>query len=328
MRKVRLGIIGCGLAAKGLHLPALQKLKSKFEIRALCNHTEPKAAELSYMLGGVPYTLDYKEMLMRDDIDAVDIALPIDLNYKVCRDALEMGKHVILEKPIAANLKEAEKMLAFPETYKQVMMIAENFRYRKVYRTVKKMISQNKIGVPYSSVWNLYYHVTTDSKYAKTDWRRHHKYPGGFMSDAGVHNIAGLRILFGEFTYVDCFTKSVNPAIGTPDTMSIQFGTDKINGIYNIFFTVKGHWEDKLLIFGSKGTIEVNTNKITLKKENQPDVETDASDDHGYVGEFTDFYNAITKGTDVTSTFYEGYQDLKVVLTALKAAESGRRIML
>lgn len=83
MRKVKLGIIGTGLAAKNLLLPALQKLKNKFEIVAVCNHTEKKAKEFSKLVGGVPVYNDYQELLKRDDVEAVDITLPIHLNYKV-----------------------------------------------------------------------------------------------------------------------------------------------------------------------------------------------------------------------------------------------------
>jgi predicted dehydrogenase len=326
MQKVRLGIIGCGLAAKELHLPALKRLNNKFEITALANHTEPKAKELSEILGGVPYMLDYHDLLKRDDVDAVDIALPIDLNYQAAKDALDHGKHVILEKPIAGTLEEAREMLSFPSKYDKVMMIAENFRYRNVYKKVKEIIKNGTIGEAYAANWNLYYYVPVESKYAQTEWRQKHKYPGGFMNDAGVHNVAALRLIFGEILSANALTKSVNPAIGVPDTMSMQFVTERgVIGVYNIFFTVNGHWEDKLLIFGDKGTIEVNTNKITIKQNNQENVEIDTGEDHGYYEEFDDFYNAIINGTKVYSTFDEGFKDLQVVLNAL--ASAGERKM-
>jgi predicted dehydrogenase len=329
MEKVKLGIIGCGLASKELHLPALLRLKDKFEITAVANHTEPKAKEFSEIFGGIPYYLDYRKLLKDSNVEAVDIALPIDLNYKVTKDSLEKGKHVIVEKPVAGTLSEAKKMLSFPDKYDRVMMVAENFRYRKVYRKVREILSERRIGRPYAAMWNLYYHVAVESKYASTEWRRHHKYPGGFMNDAGVHNVAALRLLFGEITSVNAFTRDINPAIGTPDTMSMQFETsENVVGVYNIFFTVKGHWEDKLLIFGDKGSIEVNTNKILLKKDGEADIEIDANDDHGYYAEFDEFYNAVKNGSKVFSTFAEGYKDLEVVLTALRSVKKRRWIKL
>ena len=113
MNKIKLGIIGCGIATKELHWPALQKLKDKFEITMVCNHTEPKAKDFARIVGGVPYVLDYRELLQNSNVEAVDIILPIHLNYQVTKDALEAGKHVIVEKPIAANLEQAKEMLTF-----------------------------------------------------------------------------------------------------------------------------------------------------------------------------------------------------------------------
>jgi predicted dehydrogenase len=329
VERVKLGIIGCGLAAKELHLPALMKLQDKFEVTAVANHTEPKAKEFSELFGGIPYYLNYKDLLKDKNVEAVDIALPINLNYKATKDSLKRGKHVILEKPIAGTLREAKKMLSFPDKYKKVMMVAENFRYRSVYRKVREILTDGVVGKPYAAVWNLYYYVPEESKYAQTEWRRHHKYPGGFMNDAGVHNIAALRMLFGEIDFVNALTKSINPAIGTPDTMSLQFRSRSgVIGVYNIFFTVKGHWEDKLLIFGTDGTLEVNTNEIKIKLNDEEEVKIDAADDHGYYSEFEDFYNAIISGSEVYSTFNEGYKDLEVVLTALASAEKKKSFAL
>lgn len=329
MEKVKLAIIGCGLAAKELHFPALMNLKEEFEIVALCNHTEPKAKELSEMIGGdIPIYLDYKKMLNNKDIEAVDIALPIHLNYKVTKDALEKGKHVFVEKPVAGNLIEGKKMLSFPEKYDKVMMVAENFRYRAVFNKVKEILESGIIGKVYSANWNIYFYIPVDSKYAATEWRQRHQYPGGFMNDAGVHNIAALRLLFGDILSVNASTTSINPAIGIPDTMSLQFNTKDIFGTYNLYFSVNGHWENKLLIFGDQGTIEVNENNIKVKRFDYDDQVIDANDDSGYYQEFTDFYNAIRKGSKVLSTFEEGYKDLEVVLSALKSADTGKRILI
>lgn len=327
MKKVKLGIIGTGMAAKMLHLPALQKLKNKFEIVAVCNHTVKKAKEFSKLVGGVPYYLDYKELLKREDIEAVDILLPIHLNYKVARDSIKAGKHVILEKPLAANMREAKELLKLDKEYKTVNMVAENFRYRKVYQRAKKLIEQGKIGKPYAVNWNLYYYVTTEKDFWTTKWRQKHKHPGGFMLDAGVHNISAIRMLLGDFKYGNAVTTSINPKIGTRDSIAFQFQLKNgIVGLYNLYFSVNGHWEDKLLIFGDKGSLEINTDQLTLKQEGKHPKTENVQDDNGYKAELTDFYNAIVKGNKVNYNFKEAYRDMEIVLGAFYAAENKRRV--
>ncbi len=240
----------------------------------VCNHTEPKAAEFSRLIGGVPYVLDYHDLLKNPEVEAVDIILPVELNCSVTRDALGAGKHVIVEKPIASNLHDAELMTTFVGKYNRVMMVAENCRYTPVYHRIKKMIRDGNIGEPYSVFWNHFSTLETDNKYAKTKWRINHQYPGGFVTDAGVHNIAVLRDIFGEIKFGIASTRSVNPAIGKMDSMSFLFVSEHgVNGLFNTYFSAKGMNENRLVIFGKDGTLVVEENDIILKREGKPDAE-------------------------------------------------------
>lgn len=327
MKPVKLGIIGCGIAARELHWPALQKLQDKFEIPLVCNHTEPKAKDFAELVGGVPYVLDYRELLQSPEVEAVDIVLPIPMNYQVTRDALRAGKHVLVEKPLAANLSQARKMLVLEKRYPLVMMVAENFRYRPTFYRLKAYLDQGQIGKPYAVFWNVFYRLDRDDKYARTQWRIHHQYPGGFITDGGVHNIAALRFLFGEIISGTAFTKSINPDIGELDTMSFQFATtDNVHGVFNVFFSTNGYLENRILILGNQGSIIVENNKIILKKTGQADQEKIVEDDGGYQGEFENFYGAIRTGQKVISSFSEAYRDLWVIIRALNTAKKFDKI--
>ena len=321
MKPIKLGIIGCGIAARNLHWPALQKLKDKFEITMVCNHSEPKARDFAEIVGGVPYVLDYRKLLQSPAVEAVDIVLPIYLNYQVTGDALQAGKHTVVEKPLAANLPDAKQMVEFEKRYPQVMMVAENFRYRPTFHQVKRYLDQGRIGEAYAVFWNVFYHIDQKDRYAQTRWRIQHQHPGGFLSDAGVHNIATLRLLFGEIIAGTAFTKSVNPGIGELDTLSFQFSATKnVHGVLNLFFSAKGYSENRMLILGDQGSIIVEQNKINLKRIGDTDLEEIIEDDGGYQGEFEDFYGAIRTGQKVVSTFSEAYSDLQVIINALKSA--------
>lgn len=319
--RINLGIIGCGIAARELHLPALRSLTDRFEIKAVCNHTEPKARSFSRLIGGVPFVLDYHDLLARPDIEAVDIVLPIDLNYKVTLDALKAGKHVFLEKPLAANLRDARKLLSLERRHREVTLMAENYRYQAVYRRVAYHITRKAIGKPYAAIWSLFSHLTTKNKYARTLWRVHHKYPGGFLTDAGVHNMAALRLLFGELTVVDAFAKGINHGIGRTDTLSARFRSAQNTEIlFNLYFSTAGHTESSLLIFGTEGTIEVRENRISLKRTGNPVRQEAMVDDGGFKAEFMDFFDSIRNHRKPLSPFAEGYRDLHTILAALDAA--------
>lgn len=319
--KIKLGIIGTGIAAKELHLPALASLKDKFEITCVCNHTEPKAKDFAAMVGNVPYFLDYRDLLARKDVEAVDIILPIQLNCKVVLDSLEADKHVIVEKPIASNLDDAAFMATFPERFDKVMMVAENYRYNPVFKRVKDLISSGKIGEPYSVFWDQLTVMDESNIYSKTQWRIDHQYPGGFVMDAGIHNIAVLRDLFGEMKSGIAYNRSVNPSIGRMDSMSLQFVFESgVNGSLDIYFSAQGMNKNELTILGSKGTIVVQGNVLSVKcggnEESREVIETD----RGYRGQLEDLYESIVKHRRPVSTFQEAFKDFKTMVLALDSA--------
>jgi len=328
MKPVKLGIIGCGIAARELHLPALQKMTDQFQITAVCNHTKPKAKNFAALVGGVDYLLDYRQLLNRSDVEAVDIVLPIHLNDSVTRAALAAGKHVFLEKPLAHSQQHAKKMLTLPTKYAQVMMVAENYRYRPLYHRIKQQLQAGVIGQVYAVDWQIFMYVQpTTNKYAQTQWRIHHQYPGGFITDGGVHNIAAFRLLFGKIQTVSAQVRGVNPGIGELDTLNMHFTTsENIMGNFECFFSANGHSDNRMLIFGRDGTMLIENNRIVIKKEGQSEQTEIIDDDGGFQAEFEDFYQAIRYGKPVFSTFAEAYRDLKIVLTAIKAAAVGKII--
>ncbi|MGK9367333.1 Gfo/Idh/MocA family protein [Melioribacter sp. Ez-97] len=330
MKKIRLGIIGCGIAAKELHLPAIKKHKDKFEIVAACNRTEKKAKEYSRLTGGIPYTTDCKEIMKNPDVDAVVIAVPIELNYKFAAEAIKSGKHVFLEKPLAAKPGEAGKLIAMQKRTKAVCFLAENFRFDPLYLETKKLLNKKIIGDVYSVVWNVFNNLTLKDKYAQTKWRQKNKYPGGFVYDGGVHNAAALRMLFGDIKSGYASMKSVNPAIGTEDTFSFLFNFDKsMHGILNIFFSVRGFHSNEMIIFGNKGSLILQNNgRIIIKRDGRKDQKIKVKTDGGYENEFLHFYKIVTRKVKNLSPFEEGFKDMMTLQKAFESAKKNKLIKL
>ena len=111
-RKLRVGIIGCGGIANGKHMPSLKKVK-ECEMVAFCDiivERAEKAAEKFGIEGAAVYE-DYKELLKDETIDVVHVCTPNRAHSFITVDALEAGKHVMCEKPMAINSVEAKKML-------------------------------------------------------------------------------------------------------------------------------------------------------------------------------------------------------------------------
>jgi len=143
MKTVRIGVIGTGLAWERLHYPAIQELGNKYQIVALANRTKSDAEQFAKKinLGTENVYSDYMQMLQREDIDAIDIVVPIEMNYEVSENVAKAGFNFVCEKPLAPDMEQAKKYLDLSKKYGVRIMIAENFRYNACIKCTKNYIS-------------------------------------------------------------------------------------------------------------------------------------------------------------------------------------------
>ena len=149
MDKVRIGIIGCGGIANGKHMPALKKLPD-VEMVAFCDIIEERAvkAAAEYGVEGAKVFTDYKELL-KLDLDVVNVLTPNKQHSFITVDALESGKHVMCEKPMAINTAEAQKMLDAAKRTGKKLTIGYQNRFRPECRYLKKCVEAGDLGEIY-----------------------------------------------------------------------------------------------------------------------------------------------------------------------------------
>lgn len=110
---IGLGIIGAGGFAKGMHLPNIVEMKDKFELRAIASRSGHNAASTGKRFGASYCTTDYAEILADDNVDAVIIATRHDNHARLALSALQAGKHVLLEKPMALTAGEVSQIVGY-----------------------------------------------------------------------------------------------------------------------------------------------------------------------------------------------------------------------
>lgn len=147
MRTVRIGIIGCGGIANGKHLPSLSKL-SNVEIVGFCDIVEERAQEAAkkYGVEGAKVYTDYKELLKDTSIEVVHVLTPNREHSFITVDALDSGKHVMCEKPMAKTSKEAQEMLAAALRNDKKLTIGYQNRYRPDSQYLKGICSDGDLG--------------------------------------------------------------------------------------------------------------------------------------------------------------------------------------
>jgi predicted dehydrogenase len=151
---------------------------------------------------------DFKKILKRKDIDIISIALPNYLHADVGVLALQAGKHLMLDKPMATNAKDGARLLAAAKKARKVFMVGQNQRFSPAAQTVKQLVVSGKLGEVY---------------HAKAVWRRRAGIPrigswftqikfagGGAAYDIGVHVLDLALHLMGEFDAVAVSGKTFN----------------------------------------------------------------------------------------------------------------------
>ena len=185
MEKIRIGIIGCGGIANGKHMPSLRNVKD-CEMVAFCDLIEERAVKAAKDFGtedAKVYT-DYKKLLEDKTIDVVHVCTPNRSHSFITVDALEAGKHVMCEKPMAINSAEAKKMVDAAKRTGKKLTIGYQNRQRNDTRYLKMEADQGTFG-------DIYYaRAIALRRRAVPTWgvfMNEYEQGGGPLIDIGTH---------------------------------------------------------------------------------------------------------------------------------------------
>ncbi|MGI6269187.1 MAG: Gfo/Idh/MocA family protein [Candidatus Howiella sp.] len=150
MKKLKIGIVGCGGIANGKHMPALSRIP-EVEMVAFCDIIEERAQKAAKQYGaeGAKVYTDYKELLADGTIDVVHVLTPNREHCVITVDALEAGKHVMCEKPMAKTAADARKMLEAAKRTGKKLTIGYQNRYRDDSMFLKKACVNGELGEIY-----------------------------------------------------------------------------------------------------------------------------------------------------------------------------------
>jgi predicted dehydrogenase len=206
-KTLRVGLIGYGFMGKAhsnawRQAPYFFPLKAKVELHTLCGRTPAAVQAARAKLGWQYSTTDWREVVESPLIEIVDISTPNDSHAEIALAAARAGKHVLCEKPLALNVKQAEAMLEAVQKAKVMHMVCHNYRRVPALVQAKKMIAEGAIGDIY------HYHARYAQDWlvdpeAPLKWKLQKGTSGsGAHGDINVHIIDLGRYLVGEFKEV------------------------------------------------------------------------------------------------------------------------------
>ncbi|MFV2065986.1 MAG: Gfo/Idh/MocA family protein [Pirellulales bacterium] len=147
MNSVGVGVVGCGFVGRGAHVPAIAEIEDA-RLVAIAD-ADPKRLKKTTAKYNVPSSYsDYADLVQDSQVDAVIIALPTPLHAKATIAAIEAGKHVLCEMPLAAKLDEADTIIDAAKQKGVTLMPGLTFRFTPNYVKAKEMIDRGVLGAP------------------------------------------------------------------------------------------------------------------------------------------------------------------------------------
>ncbi len=337
---IRTGIVGLGFM--GQQHFAIHQAMDNINLVAVCDKEAKRRAEQAEAVGGnlgEASTLDLTaytrcatiEELLALDIDCVDICTPTFLHADMTVKALEAGKHVICEKPMALNVAECQRMIDAARANGKLLFVAQCIRFWPAYEKLAEMIKHNEFGKLTSVKFTR---VSPTPTWSQDNWLMDNSLSGGALTDLHIHDVDFITSLFGRPKMVSAMGGNRNSTGAPVDNVITQY----TYGDFACF--AEGGWgfpptwpfEMSFQVLGEKGALEFSTSKdpsLTFYPMEGEPTHPEVSGDTGYQREFAYFMECLETGKQPERVLPESAMaSIEVIMAERESAATGERIAL
>ena len=343
--KVKWGVIGaCGIADRRTIPEGIIPAKNA-KLVALMDIDEQRIKKVAKKYGNVRYYTKEEDLIDDSEVEAVYIATPTYLHHKHVLMAAKAKKHILCEKPMAMNLREAQEMINVCRENKVKLTLDYMMRYHSYNRKIKEMIDDGKLGKLVMGRAQL----TCWYPPIKGAWRQEPELGGGgSLIDMGTHCIDLLEMFMGKVIEVFCYTNHLVQNYPVEDTavVLLKFKSGALGVVDNHFNIPDASSENRLEIYGSKGSIlakgtigqdssgymvkriekEEKSYEAAQKREEIKEEEVILKPVNMYQSEIEDFDRCILEDTEPSFKGEDGLRNLKIILAAYESARKRKPV--
>ncbi len=246
---LKLGIIGCGWVTEARHLPALQRLKGA-EVVALSDIRTERLSKVADLFSVKDRYGDYQQLLNDGSIDAVAVCVPAQLHVEVALAALDAGKHVFIEKPLALQLDESKRLIERARKSSCKVMVGFNMRWHRLVRESRELIERGSLGR-----LELMRTVLTAHYETIPEWRKRRQLGGGVFFELAIHHFDLWRFLLrSEVEEVLATSRS-----GQWDDETAMVTAHMANGVLVAsVFSERANENNEIEIYGRAGGLRIS----------------------------------------------------------------------
>lgn len=338
MRTYGFGVIGCGRISKN-HIESILILPNA-KLAAVCDNKKVamETASDKYQCKGY---LDYKDLLADSSVDIVNICTESGYHAPIAINAMRAGKHVLVEKPMAMSLAEADLMIRTAKEMNVKLGVVHQNRFNPPVKRLRGALETGRFGkLTHASAvvrWNR-----NEAYYGQAPWRGTWKMDGGCLMNQSIHNIDLLQWMMGPVESIFAYTATnLRPIEGEDTALAIlKFRNGAFASIEAATTIYPKNLEETLSVFGSDGTARIGgiaVNKLEVWRFAQDDeacvlADTDKEPPNvygfGHADVIDDMVLAIHEDRQPAISGQEGRKALEIVLGIYHSACYRKEVML
>jgi len=341
MNNLGFGIIGCGLISNW-HADAILQIEGTQLSGATDVNEKARVAFASKY--NIRAFNSVEELLASDDIDVVCICTPSGLHASFAVKAANAGKHIIVEKPMAITLKEADSVIEACEKNNVKAAVVSQLRFTNAISKLKDAVDEGLLGRLVSGdVYMKFYR--SHEYYDRGGWRGTWKMDGGgALMNQGIHSVDLIQYIMGPVKTIFAHTRTLVRKIEVEDTAAavLEYENGAL-GVIQATTSIYPGLPRRIEISGDKGTIIVEENSIvnwTIEGREVPEdikickaESTSASDPaafgiEGHVMQINDMVDAIINNRKPLVDQYDGKKPVEIILAIYESSRTGKIIQL
>ncbi|MDP3093086.1 MAG: Gfo/Idh/MocA family oxidoreductase [Nitrospira sp.] len=338
-KPINVGLVGCGWFAQAVHLPILRRLPG-VKLAALAEPDPDRRREASRCVPAAVAYADYRDLLKMRALDAVIVSVPTALHAEVAIAAMQEGKPVYLEKPIAISVLEADRVIQAWGKAGVVGVVGFNYRFNPLHEAARRHIDAGRLG-PLVEVRSVFSTPPRDMP----AWKRDRSTGGGVLLDLASHHIDLVRFLFQQ--EIRAVQADLYSCRTDQDTATLDF--QLIDGLkVRSSFSLCACDEDRFEIDGQLGSVTVDRYRslsVEITARNRPSTRvgriahilTSPSqayyawqkwrspwNEPSYRRSLQAFVSAVQGQQVASPDLMDGYRSLEVIEAAEESAQTGR----
>jgi len=324
MGKLKFGILGCGRISSR-HVEAIINNYEDAELVAVYDIIEELAIDKKNQYesvikdSNVRVHIDYNNFLNDENIDVVTIATISGYHAEQAIDCLNHNKHVLIEKPMALTVDDADKIIALGKEKDKKVCVSHQNRFSPAVQKLRRAIDEGRFGkLVHGTARTLW--ARDDDYYKQASWRGTKALDGGTLMNQCIHNIDLLQWFMGgeverQHSEIDTFVRNIE----TEDFGAIlmRFKNGAVGIVEGSVCVYPKNLEETLSVFGEKGTVVISGNKIkTWQFEDERDYDNIEFDETnlGHKPLYKDLIDSVNEDREPLVNGEEGKKAVEIIV--------------